>query len=453
MSSRGSQRTYNSLPTVGSRMSEEQAQAGTAEGQGPVEIDPETAERIREKRRELFEEFDVRDEFPPPVLREAERRTEDVGAEIEAEIDERRDLRDLTAWTTDPADAQDFDDAISVVRDDEAGEYHLWVHIADVSHYVTPETNMWEEAVERGNTVYLPGYTVHMLPPILAETVCSLVPEEDRLAHTVEMRIDQETLSFESVDIYKSVIRSDARLTYREAERAIEDEDAPLHEKCVLAYDVAERLHEQRKEDGSLVLNPRRDRAHTIVEECMLKANKAVTHDLMWDRGVEAMYRVHPQPTPEQWNDALQEIEELDGVSIPGAAWDDPRKAVNAALENAPDRALSKIQRAVLKVMPRAKYMNDPFGGHHALNFDIYGHFTSPIRRLSDLINHWIVHTNDVPENLVELCDFASDRQADGETVERLYEQFLEEQNVDPPAINNRGVVIVEDGEVVDEEL
>jgi ribonuclease R len=428
-----------------------QAQAGTAEGQGPVEISPAEARQLQEKREDLFEEFEIRDAFPPEVLREARERTDGVQGEIEDELGERRDLRDLTAWTTDPIDAQDFDDAISV-REEEDG-YRLWVHIADVTHYVHPDSAMWEEAVQRGNTVYLPAYTIHMLPPTLAETVCSLVPEEDRLAHTVEMELDAETLSFEEIDIYKSVIRSDERLTYSQCEKRLEDPDAPLHEENVLAFELADRMHEQRKEDGSLVLNPRRDRAHTIIEECMLKANKAVTHELMWNRGVEAMYRVHPQPTPDQWNDALREIQELNGVSIPSDKWDDPRKAVNGALENAPDRMLSKIQRAVLKVMPRAKYMNDPFGGHHALNFDIYGHFTSPIRRLSDLINHWIVHENDVPEDLIELCDRASDRQKDGETVERLYKGFMEEIGLDPYAVNNRGVVTVDDdGTVLNDE-
>ena len=424
---------------------DEQAAAGTAEGQGPVKITEEMAERLEDKREELFEEFEIRDGFPIEVKREAEARSDGIEDEIEAELDDRQDLRDLTTWTTDPIDAQDFDDAISIEKNEET--YHLWVHIADVTHYVTPETTMWEEAVQRSNTVYLPAYTIHMLPSVLAETVCSLVPEEDRLAHTVEMVLDQETLSFESIDIYKSVIRSNERLTYTQCENRLDDPDAPLHEENVLAYELAERMHEQRKEDGSLVLNPRRDRAHTIIEECMLKANKAVTHELMWNRGVEAMYRVHPQPTPEQWNDALKEIQELEGVSIPGASWDDPRKAVNAALEEAPDRQLNKIQRAVLKVMPRAKYMNDPFGGHHALNFDIYGHFTSPIRRLSDLVNHWIVYSNDVPEDLLELCDRASDKQKDGETAERLYKQFLEEQGLDPYAVNNRGLEIVEDPE------
>jgi ribonuclease R len=427
-----------------------QAEAGTAEGQGPVEISPETARKLAAKREELFEEFEIRDAFPSAVLREAERRTEDVTAEIQTEVDEREDLRELTAWTTDPADAQDFDDAISVEEHEET--YTLWVHIADVTHYVHPGSNMWDEAVQRGNTVYLPAYTVHMLPPILAETVCSLVPNEDRLAHTVEMTLDKETLSYESIDIYKSVIQSDERLTYSQAETRLDDPEAPLHEECTLAFELADRMHEQRKEDGSLVLNPRRDRAHTIIEECMLKANKAVTHVLMFQRGVEAMYRVHPQPTPDQWDKALREIMELDGVSIPGASFDDPRKAVNAALEEAPDRSLNKIQRAVLRVMPRAKYMNDPFGGHHALNFDIYGHFTSPIRRLSDLINHWIVHENDVPEDLVELCDRASDRQADGESAERLYKQYMEEIGLDGYAVNNRGLVTVdEDGNVIDE--
>ena len=432
---------------------DEQAAAGTIEGQGPVEIDPDLARHIENKREELLEKFSIPDGFPSEVLEEAEARTEEVGSEIQAEVDDREDLRELTTWTTDPVDAQDFDDAISIERREE--EYVLWVHIADVTHYVTPDTAMWESAVERANTVYLPGYTVHMLPPVLAETVCSLVPNEDRLAHTVEMHLDEEDLGYESIDIYKSVIRSDARLTYTEAERLLdepetavdllEDESVDLAEKTELVWELADRMHEQRKEEGSLVLNPRRDRAHTIIEECMLKANKAVTHELMWDRGVEAMYRVHPQPSPEEWDEALQEIQELDGVSIPGSAWDDPRKAVNATLEQAPERQLDSIQWAVMKVMPRAQYMNDPFGGHHALNFEIYGHFTSPIRRLSDLINHWIVHTNEVPEDLVALCDRASDRQKDAEQCEREYKQFLEEVGLDPAAVNNRGIEVVEE--------
>jgi ribonuclease R len=430
-----------------------QAAAGTPEGQGPVEIDEELSRHLANKREDLFEKFEIRDAFPADVIREAEARTEDVQAEIQDEVDERRDLREMPTWTTDPVDAQDFDDALSIERRED--EYVLWVHIADVSHYVNPDTEMWDEAKKRGNTVYLPGYTIHMLPPTLAETVCSLVPHEDRLAHTVEMHLDPETLSYESIDIYKSVVRSDARLTYGDAEKLLDDESAvddlledasvDLAEKCDLVYDLAERMHEQRKEDGSLVLNPTRDRAHTIIEECMLKANKAVTHTLQWEMGVEAMFRVHPQPTPDQWNEALQEIQELDGVSIPSGSLDDPRKAVNATLEEAPGHQLNKIQRAVMKVMPRAKYMSDPFGGHHALNFEIYGHFTSPIRRLSDLMNHWIVHTGDVPADLADLCDAASEKQQRAERCEREYRQFLEEVGLDPHAVNNRGIEVVDD--------
>ncbi|MFC7116065.1 ribonuclease catalytic domain-containing protein [Natronoarchaeum sp. GCM10025703] len=432
--------------------SESQSEAGTAEGQGPVEIDEEMARHLENKREELFEKFEIRDGFSEEILEEARERTEGVEQQIADEVDEREDLRDMTTWTIDPIDAQDFDDAISIEEHDD--EYVLWVHIADVTHYVNPDTKMWDEAVERGNTVYLPAYTVHMLPPVLAETVCSLVANEDRLAHTVEMHLDKENLSYETIDIYKSVIESDARLTYGEAEtllddpetadELLEDPEVDLAEKCEMVWEVADRMHEQRKEDGSLVLNPARDRAHTIIEECMLKANKAVTHQLMWDRGVEAMYRVHPQPSPDEWDKALQEIQELDGVSIPAGSWDDPRKAVNATLEEAPGRQLDKIQWAVMKVMPRARYMNDPFGGHHALNFEIYGHFTSPIRRLSDLINHWIVYTNDVPEDLAALCDHASDQQQDAEQCEREYKKFLEEVGLDAAAVNNRGIEVVE---------
>jgi ribonuclease R len=405
---------------------------------GPIRIPDDLADRLESKREQLYEKFEIWDGFPDEVLAEAEALTTDVQAEIQSEADERRDLRDLVTWTTDPVDAQDFDDAISI--DEREDEYVLWVHIADVTHYVQPDTAMWDEAIRRGNTVYLPGYTIHMLPPVLAETVCSLVPNEDRLAHTVEMHLDKEHLSFESIDIYKSVIQSDERLTYKQAEERLDDEDSHLHEESTLVFDVADRLHEQRKEDGSLVLNPRRDRAHTIIEECMLKANKAVTHELMWNRGVEAVYRVHPQPTPDEWSKALREIQELDGVSIPGSGWDDPRKAVNATLEDAPDRQLHKIQRAVMKVMPRAKYMSDPFGGHHALNFEIYGHFTSPIRRMSDLVNHWIVYQNDVPEDIADLCDHASDRQKKAESCEREYTNYLTEVGLDANLVKNRGV-------------
>ena len=202
----------------------EQAEAGTAEGQGPVEMDEEMARHIENKRDELLEKFELPDEFPPAVMEEAEERTVDIDQQIAAELDEREDLRELTTWTTDPIDAQDFDDAISVEQRDD--EFVLWVHIADVTHYVTPETAMWEEARTRGNTVYLPGYTIHMLPPVLAETVCSLVPHEDRLAHTVEMHLDRETLSYETIDIYKSVIRSDARLTYADCENILDDPDS-----------------------------------------------------------------------------------------------------------------------------------------------------------------------------------------------------------------------------------
>ncbi len=435
----------------------DQAQAGTPEGQGPVEIDEELARHLRNKREDLFETFEMPHEFPPEVLEEAQERTENVESEIQAELDDRTDLRGLTTWTTDPVDAQDFDDALSVEEREDS--YVLWVHIADVSHYVHPGTAMWSEARDRGNTVYLPGHTVHMLPPVLAETVCSLVPHEDRLAHTVEMHLDKEDLSYDEIDIYKSVIRSDARLTYTECETTLDDpaaaaefleepgmlEEVDLGGKNRLVWGLAEEMHEQRKADGSLVLNPRRDRAHTIIEECMLKANKAVTHKLMWSRRVEAMYRVHPQPSPDEWSEALREIQELDGVSIPGGKWGEPRKAVNATLEEAPERQLDQIQWAVMKVMPRAKYMHDPFGGHHALNFEIYGHFTSPIRRLSDLVNHWIVATNEMFEDLVALCEHASERQKDAEQCEREYKKFLEEVGLDPAAVNNRGIEVVEE--------
>ena len=124
-------------------MTDEQAQAeaGTAEAQGPITITRELEDFLFQRRKELFEKFDLRYTIPADVIDEAERRVEQVGTEIESEVDGRTDLREMTAWTTDPADAQDFDDAISVFEHDD--EYELYVHIADVTHYVTPETTMW----------------------------------------------------------------------------------------------------------------------------------------------------------------------------------------------------------------------------------------------------------------------------------------------------------------------
>jgi ribonuclease R len=284
-----------------------------------------------------------------------------------------------------------------------------------------------------------------MLPRDLSEDVCSLVPGEDRLAHTVEMYINRDTLSYESIDIYKSVIRSNERLTYRECEKRLEDSSLPLHKECKNICEVTEKLQKQRKDDGSLVLNQNRDRSHMIVEECMLKANKAVTHELMWNRGVEAMYRVHPQPTPREWDSALQEIQKLPGIHIPSVALEDPRIAVNIAIESAEGYQIEKIKKSVLKVMPRAMYMADPFGGHHALNFDVYGHFTSPIRRMSDLINHWIVHMEEIPENIDELCKRAQDMQKTSEQCEREYDQILRGEALDPVMIRDRGMEVMKE--------
>ena len=411
--------------------------------EGPVKISADAYKQIVEKREALLEKLGIIDQFPADVIEEAKGWADSNKEEIALELKNRRDLRELTTWTTDPASAQDFDDALSIEVDEKG--YRIWVYIADVTHYVTPDTKTWKLAMERGNSTYMSGHTIHMLPRYLSEDVCSLVPGEDRLAHTVEMYINRDTLSYESINIYKSVIRSDERLTYRECEKRLEDSGLPLHKECKNICEVTEKLQKQRKDDGSLVLNQNRDRSHMIVEECMLKANKAVTHELMWNRGVEAMYRVHPQPTPREWDSALQEIQKLPGIHIPSVALEDPRIAVNIAIESAEGYQIEKIRKSVLKVMPRAMYMADPFGGHHALNFDVYGHFTSPIRRMSDLINHWIVHMKEIPENIDELCKRAQDMQKTSEQCEREYDQILREETLDPVMVRDRGIEVVKE--------
>lgn len=403
-----------------------------------TEIEEDTKKKLEQKIDEITDKYNIKTEFPEECIEEMKKIENEFKNDIKKEKQkkERRNLIDITTFTVDPKRAQDFDDAISLQIKENS--WTLWVHIADVSYYVSSDTNLYKEAKQRATSVYFPGHTIHMLPTTISETVCSLVPKENRLAHTVKMEVNKD-LSFDSIEIFKSIIQSNHRLTYSEAESIIEDDkkenldkiDTKIIEKIEEAYNLAKKMRETRIEDGSLVLNPERKKAHTLVEECMLKANKAVTHELMWNRGVEAMYRVHPQPTDEQWSEALQEINEIEGISIPASEWNEPRKAVNNAINNANEEKLRKIQRSVLKVMPRARYMNDPFGGHYALNFEIYGHFTSPIRRIADLINHKIVHENKVPEDLLELADKATEKQLNSERAEREYKKYLEELGLD----------------------
>ena len=254
--------------TVMSEKAEPEAETGEETEDADEKLDAETRERIEQKLDEILEEYDIPKEFPDEALEEVESITNGFREEIEEGGEDRVDLRALTTFTCDPKRAQDFDDAITINETDDG--WRLWVHIADVSHYVTPDTELYQEAKRRASTVYFPGHTVHMLPPDLAETVCSLVPNEQRFAHSVEMLIN-ENYSFENVDIYKSVIESDRRLTYTEAESVLDGDDSDVSEEVAdslrTSYELAEGLHETRKADGSLVLNPARDRAHTIVEE------------------------------------------------------------------------------------------------------------------------------------------------------------------------------------------
>jgi len=339
-----------------------------------------------------------------------------------------------------PVDAQDFDDAISVMERDH--EYVVWVHIADVTHYVHPESAMWDAAVDRGNTIYLPAYTVHMLPPVLAETVCSLVPQEDRLAHRRDAPRQGRPL-YRNIEIYKSVIHSNERLTYTETEDRLDEPDAPLHDEISLVYELADQMHEQRKEEGSLVLNPRRDRAHTIIEECMLKANKAVTHELMWDRGVEAVYRVHPSRRPTSG-------------TTPSARFRTRRRLHPRGLLGRPAEGGQRHPRTGARTPAR----EDPVGGDEGdAPREVH---ERPVRRapraqLRDIRPLHQPHPPDerprqpldrLPERRPREPHRTlrpRQRQKAGESAEREYRNFLEEVGLDPDAVNNRGIRVVEE--------
>ena len=317
----------------------------------------------------------------------------------EPTLEGRVDLRDLTTFTIDPETAKDFDDALSLRRDPDG--VRAWVHIADVSAFVPAGTPLDHGAAERSFSTYVPGTVAPMLPPELADDLCSLRPFVDRMCVTVEIAPDGRS------EFYRSVIRSDARLTYGEAQRR-EVPDRVLG--CVeLADEYTAELRRRRFARGALRIETpeivfefdgqggvarawreSEPEAHRLVEELMIRANELVA-GLLAGRRREALYRVHERPDPQAISFLLATLADL-GVPTPPAP-DDLSPGAAAELAGAiSERVTDYTQRSgrgveafpalVLRSLKQARY--DPQNlGHSGLASPAYCHFTSPIRRCS----------------------------------------------------------------------
>ena len=362
----------------------------------------------------LMRRYNLPDRFPDEVQAEAEAIPEIVPPTDHAN---REDMRVQPVITIDPDDAKDYDDAIHVERRGNA--WRLSVHIADVAHYVSRGTALDKEARHRGNSTYLAGRVIPMLPERLSNGVCSLKPGVDRLAYSAILDFDAEG-QFRSARFVRTIIRSIARLTYRQAFAILNHDtlhrtDLPTVPEGSLCYTnpaVQERVHtawefaqlrrKRRFEGGSLDLDfpevkvwldadgrPERlekienDPSHQLVEECMLAANEAVAASLKKSK-IPTVYRVHEVPEP----DKLQEFREKAqryGCKIGDLTQRREVQKLLKMIRGKPEEYLLKLE--FLKSLKRAAYGVLPLG-HYGLAKANYTHFTSPIRRYADLLVH-----------------------------------------------------------------
>jgi ribonuclease R len=369
----------------------------------------------------IIRKYQLAETFPDEVLREAERISETVPPE---EIARREDIRHMPVVTIDPDDAKDFDDAIHVERT--AGGWRLGVHIADVSHYVQPGTALDTEARKRGNSTYLADRVVPMLPERLSNGICSLKGGVDRLTFSAFIDFDAQG-KICSARFARTVIRSAARMTYRQAFAILKDEPVPptpnherggkvhlaaapvplnvtpkLRERVHVAWELASLLRKNRFAAGSLDLDfpevkvwlddeGRADRlervendiSHQLIEECMLAANEVVARELK-NRNVPVVYRVHEDPDPTRLAD-FREFAASYGFKAGDLTQRREVQKLLASTKGKPEEYAIRIQ--LLKSLKRAVYGTTPLG-HYGLAKVNYTHFTSPIRRYADLAVH-----------------------------------------------------------------
>jgi len=347
----------------------------------------------------IIEEFSLPRKFPSPVLSAVKELSSKIS------LRNRRDCRKMLTVTIDGETAKDFDDAISIEKNNEG--YILYVHIADVSHYVQWDSVIDIEARKRGTSVYFPGSVIPMLPEKLSNNLCSLVPREDRPTFTVEMRFDNNGQILNK-DFYPSIINSNERMTYTSVRKILVDndeEERSKHAYLINQFETMEKLcdvlRKKRIERGSLdfdlpepeilrdmqgraeaISRTERNLAHMMIEEFMIAANEAVA-SYMEESGIPSVYRVHEEPDIAKL-DELKPILAAFGIHIKKAG----KKTFHSVLKKTKGREEeSIINIMLLRSLKQARYSTENIG-HFGLASTSYTHFTSPIRRYPDLIVH-----------------------------------------------------------------
>src|SRR3989338_1153803 len=350
-------------------------------------------------------------EFPVAVEEEADRISRRYKASAMTEIKNRRDMRNTVTMTIDPIDAKDFDDAISF-KDLGGNKYEIGIHIADVSYFVTPETELDRESEKRGLSVYLVDRTIPMLPEVLSNDLCSLNPNEDKFTFSAIFTMTGEG---EVLDEWfgRTVIHSDKRFSYEDAQEVIDGkQDGPYQEELRALRDIAQKLEKKKFRGGAiafeteevkLVLDEKgkpikvykksRLETHKLVEEFMLLANRAVAKFVFMSlnkgllKGKQSVYRIHAKPDTDRIENLAIFLKAL-GFDLKNKDGATTSRDINNLLkevEGTPNEEL--IKTATIRSMAKAVYSTKNIG-HFGLAFTYYTHFTSPIRRYPDLIVH-----------------------------------------------------------------
>lgn len=347
-------------------------------------------------------------DFPKDVLKEADA----VPVKIKNdEIKKRRDFRKVFTITIDPADAKDFDDAVSIQKLPN-GHWEIGVHIADVSHYVKPGSAIDEEAFSRGNSVYLVDRTIPMLPEVLCNNVCSLRPNEEKLTFSTVFEMDDNANVYNRW-IGKTIIKSCRRYNYEEVQAMIEGADGDYKEKILILNALGTKLRDKRTAAGSInfhseevkfILDEKgkpidtyitvQNESHQLIEDFMLLANRTVAETFggptsKWKNNT-FVYRIHDEPNPEKLNNFLRLISRL-GYTMDISTRTKLVNSYNKLFKDVEGKGEKNlVEQVAVRTMAKAAYSTENIG-HYGLAFDYYTHFTSPIRRYSDLLVHRLI--------------------------------------------------------------
>ena len=382
-------------------------------------------------------------EFPEEVEREADKIPVTISKD---EIKRRRDFRKVFTITIDPADAKDFDDAISLQKL-KNGHWEVGVHIADVSYYVRKGSAIDKEALDRGTSVYLVDRTIPMLPEKLCNNVCSLRPNEEKLTFSVVFEMDDEAKIYDKW-IGKTIIKSCRRYTYEEVQTMIEDGPGDYKDEILTFNNLATKLREKRMEAGSInfhsdevkfILDENKkpidtyvrvqNESHELIEDFMLLANRTVAEtfgqpESKWSN-YTFVYRVHDEPNPEKLNKFMLLISRL-GYTMDLSNRDTLVRSYNKLFEDVEGKGEKNlIETVALRTMAKAIYSTDNIG-HYGLAFDYYTHFTSPIRRYPDLMVHRLIERYLIEnqgsvnkKEYEEMCVHSSEMEKQAEEMER----------------------------------